>query len=180
LKEKDIEKTLVIIKPDGIEKRLVGKVIARVEDFGLTIKRIQMRKLSREECRKLYPHTRQNLPAIYASVEKYMTENSSIIFMAEGKDAIEKVRTIRGPTNLLQAPKGTIRRDFITDEERQLFRQGKNVKNVMHASDDKEEAKFEIELFFGKRVKLNESRCKLDFFYIQSWKARNYFVSMEI
>lgn len=150
MKGKDIERTLVIIKPDGIEKRLVGKVIARVENLGLTIKKIQMRRLLPEECQKLYPHTRRNLPKIYAAVEKHMTEGFSIIFIAEGENAVEKVRAIRGPTNLLQAPKGTVRRDLITDEERELFRQGKNVKNVMHAPDDKKEAKFEIELFFGK------------------------------
>ena len=150
MKGKDTEKTLVIIKPDGIEKRLVGKVITRVEDLDLTIKKIQMRKLSQEECQKLYPHTRKNLPEIYVAVEKHMTENSSIIVLVEGKDAVEKVRSIRGPTDLLRALDGTVRRDFITDEERELFRQGKNVKNVMHAPDDKEEAKFEIELFFGK------------------------------
>jgi len=150
LTKKNFERTIVIIKPDGIKKGLVGKVIARVEELGLTIGEIQRRKLTPEECSVLYPKTKKNLPEIYAAVVKHMTESFSIIFIAEGEDAIQKVRAIRGPTDLLRAPKGTVRRDFITEEERELFRQGKNVKNVMHAADDKEEADREIALFFGK------------------------------
>lgn len=149
--DKEIERTIVIIKPDGIKKRLVGKVIARVEGLCLTIKDIQRKKLTPEECQKLYPKTRKNLPKIYAAVEKHMTEDFSIILMAEGENAVQRVRAIRGPTNLLQAPGGTIRRDLITDEERELFRQGKNVQNVMHAPDDQREAELETELFFGKK-----------------------------
>ncbi len=149
--DKKIETTVVIIKPDGIEKRLVGKVITRIEELGLTIKDIQRKKLNPEQCQKLYPKTRNNLPEIYASVEKHMTENFSIILMVEGENAIQKVQVIRGPTNLLQAPKGTVRRDLITDQERELFKQGKNVQNVMHASDNPKEAELEIELFFGKK-----------------------------
>lgn len=147
---KDIERTLVIIKPDGIEKILIGKIIARVEELGLAIKRVQSKRISSKECKKLYPKTRRNLPDIYAAVEKHMTENYSVILIVEGSDAIKKVRAIRGPTDLLQAPPGTIRRDLVTDEERELFRRGKNVKNVMHAPDDRAEAEFEIKLLFGK------------------------------
>lgn len=150
--EKGIERTFVIIKPDGIEKRLVGRVIAKVEELGLMVKRIQSKRLSPGECKKLYPKTRKNLPEIYAAVEKHMTENSSVVFLVEGEDAIRKVRELKGPTDLLRAPPGTIRRDFITEEERELFRQGRNVKNVMHAPDDKEEAELEIALLFGKKM----------------------------
>lgn len=148
--KENIEKTLVIIKPEGIEKRLVGKIIARIEDLGLTIREIKHKKLSVSECSLLYQKTKKNLPEIYAAVEKQMTESFSIVLIAEGEDAIQKVFRIRGPTNLLQAPEGTVRRDFITDAERELFRQGKNVRNVMHAAESREEAEFEIELFFGK------------------------------
>ena len=145
-----IERTLVIIKPDGIKKRVIGRVIAMVEELGLAIKRIQTKKISSEECKKLYQKTRRRLPEIYAAVEKHMTKNPSIILIVEGPDAIQKVRKIRGSTNLLETPVGTVRRDFVTDEERVLFRQGRNVKNVMHAADDKEEAEFEIKLLFDK------------------------------
>jgi len=148
---KNTERTLVIIKPDGIEKRLVGKIIARVEELGLIVKRIQDKRLSPGQCRKFYPKTRKNLPEIYAAVEKHMTGNFSIVLVVEGENAFKKIRDLRGPTDLLQAPSGSIRRDFVTDEERELFSQGKNVKNVMHAPDDKAEAELEIELLFGKR-----------------------------
>lgn len=157
--ENKIERTLVIIKPDAIEKRLVGKIIARIEDLGLTISQVRWKKLSPGECRKLYPKTRRNLPDIYAAVEKHMTENFNIILIAEGRNAAQKVQAIKGPVNLPQAPTGTIRRDFITDDERESFRQGKCVfKNLMHASDSKKVAEFEIRLLFnkkGKRRKLN-------------------------
>lgn len=144
------ERTFVIVKPDGIEKGLFEGIIARVRELDLSVSQIQTRKLSSEECQKLYPKTRKNLPEIYVAVERHMTESYSIIFIAEGKNAVAKVRGIRGPTDLLQAPEGTVRRDFITDEERELFKQGKNVRNVMHAPDDKEEAELEIELLFGR------------------------------
>lgn len=147
---KETERTLVIVKPDGVEKGLLEGIIARVRELDLMVGQIQTRKLSSEECQKLYPKTRKNLPEIYVAVERHMTESFSIIFIAEGEDAVAKVRGIRGPTDLLQAPEGTVRRDFITEEERELFKQGKNVRNVMHAPDDKEEAEFEIELLFGK------------------------------
>jgi len=150
VKKEKVERTVVIVKPDAIERRLVGKVIARIEALGLKIGQIKRKKLTPEECRKFYPKTRKNLPKIYAAVEKLMTENFSIVFIAEGEDAIKKVITIKGPTDLLSAPKGTIRRDFVTDKERKLHSQGKSVRNVMHAPDDKAEAEFEIELLFGK------------------------------
>ena len=145
-----IERTLVIIKPDGLKKNVVGKIIARIEASGLTIKRIQTKKISSEDCKKLYSKTRKQLPEIYAAVEKHMIKNPSIILIVEGPAAIQKVRKIRGSTNLLETPVGTVRRDFVTDEERELFRQGRNVKNVMHAADDKEEAEFEINLLFDQ------------------------------
>lgn len=144
-----IERTVVIIKPDAVEKRLVGKIVNRIEKLGLVIMKIKMKRISKRECKKLYPKTRQNLPEIYAAVENYLTEKPSIILIVEGEDAVQKVRAVRGPTNLLQAPEGTIRRDFITDEERELFEHGKNVKNLMHAPDDEKEARFTIKLFFG-------------------------------
>ncbi|MFH1036661.1 MAG: nucleoside-diphosphate kinase [Patescibacteria group bacterium] len=151
VKGKDIERTLVIIKPDCIEKRLVGKVISRIEDLGLIIADVKSKMISSEECSALYVRTKVNLPEIYAAVEKVMMESPSIILVVEGEDAIRKVFELRGLTNLLQTPEGTIRRDFITDAERELFRQGKHVKNLMHAAEDKKEAEFEVGLFFGKK-----------------------------
>lgn len=144
------ERTLVIIKPEGIEKRLVGKVIARIESLSLRIVQMQWKKITAEECDVLYSKTKDNLPEIFAAVAKYMTASFSIIFVVEGENAVKKVRTLRGPTDLLNAPKGTVRRDFVTDQERELFRQGKNIRNVMHAADDETEARTEMALFFGK------------------------------
>jgi len=144
------ERTFVIVKPDCIEKRLVGKVISGIESLNLRIVQMQWKKITAEECDVLYSKTKESLPEIFAAVVKHMTANFSIILVVEGENAVKKVRTLRGPTDLLNAPKGTVRRDFVTDEERELFRQGKNVKNVMHAADDEAEARVEMILFFGK------------------------------
>lgn len=148
--EEKAERTLVILKPDAMEKKVARQIIIRIKKLGLVIKKVQRKKLSLEDCQKLYPKTSNNLPEIFKLVEQYLTESFSIFLIIEGEEAIQKVRGIRGPTDLLQAPAGTVRYDFITDEERELFRQGKNVKNIMHASGTQEEAESEIELFFGK------------------------------
>ncbi len=144
------ERTLVIIKPDGIAKRLTGKILARVEELGLVIMGIKMIKLTSHDCQKMYPKTRQNLPQIYAEVERHLTGEYSVVAIFEGEGAINKVRTLRGPTNLLEAPAGTVRHDLVTDEMRELFRRGIYAGNLMHAPDDKEEADLEINLFFGE------------------------------
>lgn len=148
--EEVVQRTLVLIKPDGIEKRLVGKVIARVEELGLTIAQIKRVKMTPEICSQFYPKTKRDLPEIYANVEKIMMGNFSIALIVEGKNAIERVRALRGPTDLLSAEVGTIRRDLITDEERELFRQGKYFSNVMHSPDDRNEAELEMKLLFGE------------------------------
>lgn len=146
-----MERTLVILKPDAIEKKVVGKIISRIENLGFAISQIQRRKISLRECQKLYPKTKERYREIFAGVVKYLTKNPSFILVVEGKGAVEKVQALRGPTELPRASRGTIRRDFVTGEERKLFKQGIYVKNVMHASGDRKEAEFEIGLFFGKR-----------------------------
>lgn len=148
-----VERTLVILKPDAMEKKVAGQIIIRIKKLGLAIKKTQRKKLSLGECQKLYPKTKENLPEIFKLVEQYLTENFSIFLIIEGEESVQKVRGIRGPTDLLQAPAGTVRYNFVTDEERDLFRQGKNVKNIMHASGTQEEAKLEIELFFDSDQK---------------------------
>lgn len=144
------EQTLIIIKPDGVEKRLVGKILARIEALGLTVKDVRQKTLSQGECRRLYPKTRETLPEIYAAVETHMTGSPSIIVLIEGVDAVAEVRKLRGPTNLLEAPPGTVRRDFVTEEERDYFAQGHYRGNRMHASGSYDEAQSEISLFFDR------------------------------
>ena len=148
--ENPIERTLIIIKPDGIARRLAGKILARVEELGLVIVGIKMIKLTPQDCQKMYPKTRQNLPQIYTEVEEHLTGEYSVVAIFEGEGAINKVRTLRGPTNLLEAPAGTIRHDLVTDETRELFRQGIYAGNLMHAPDDKKDVGLEINLFFGE------------------------------
>ncbi|MBU1102350.1 nucleoside-diphosphate kinase [Patescibacteria group bacterium] len=143
------ERTLVIMKPDCVVRGLVGRVLARIEELGLRIVRAQSRVILPDECSNLYAKTKAKLPKIYLAVERAMGEGISIVFIFEGENAVRKAFRLRGSTNLLWARRGTIRRDFITDEERALFRQGKNVRNRMHASKTKAEAEAEIKLFFS-------------------------------
>ncbi len=142
------ERTLVIMKPDCVVSGLMGRVLARIEELGLRIVQVQSRIILPDECSLLYANTKAKLPEIYRAVERAMGEGISIIFIFEGENAVCKAFRLRGPTNLLRARRGTIRRDFITNAERALFRQGRNVRNRMHASRTKAEAKAEIKLFF--------------------------------
>lgn len=144
------ERALVIIKPDGVAKRLVGRILARIEELNLVITNAKMVKLTTQDCQRLYNKTRHNLPHIYTAVEKHMTENFSIVVVVEGENAVEKVYKLRGPTNLTEAPIGTIRHDFIDDETRNLFARGVYLGNLMHASENISESEFEISLFFKK------------------------------
>lgn len=144
-----MEKTLVIIKPDGIKKRLVGEIIKRIENKGLTITKIKTIKLNRKKCEKLYEDSMKRFPQIKEPLIKYMTESPVIVLIAEGKNAIKKVREVRGLSDPSKSPKGTIRRDFAGDQKmEELTKKGKATKNVMHSSGNKKEVKFEINLFF--------------------------------
>ncbi len=116
-----VAQTLLIANPDAIEDGLVGVIISRIEEHGFRLVDSLMHSLTSEECSKLYPITQARLPLIYQKVEEFMTQNPSLILLVEGPGAVRTVFAIRGPTNLLKAPVGTIRRDFITDEKRRLF-----------------------------------------------------------
>lgn len=146
-----VEQTLVIIKPDAVEDKLVGAIIYRIEKRGFKLINALMRSLTPEECLGLYPVTYARLPLIYQRVERLMTQNPSLILLIEGSEAVRQMFALRGPTNLLEAPVGTIRRDLITDVQRLLFAKGKNVKNLMHAPETPEEAEAQIQMFFEKK-----------------------------
>jgi nucleoside-diphosphate kinase len=142
-------KTVMMIKPDGIQKRLVGEVIKRIENEELDIVDIKIFCLSEEQVTKLYNESLEKFPQIKKEVVDYMTESPSILMIIEGEDAIMKVRSIRGLSDPSKSPMGSVRRDFAGDQNmEELTKNGKVTKNVMHASGNKEEVEFEIKLFF--------------------------------
>jgi len=131
-----MEKTLILIKPDGIQRGAVGSIVNRFERKGLKIAGMKMLQMSKELAKEHYAHLVDK--PFYADLEKFMTGHPIIAIVIEGKDAVDVVRLIVGPTNATKAPGGTIRGDFSNSTSR----------NVIHASDSKETAEKEVKRFF--------------------------------
>jgi nucleoside-diphosphate kinase len=131
-----IERTLSIIKPDGLEKGVVGKVIARFEENGLKPVAVRLARLSRAEAEGFYAVHRAR--PFFADLVKFMTGGPVVLMVLEGEGAIAKNREVMGATDPKKAAAGTIRADFATDIE----------KNTVHGSDAPETAKVEISYFF--------------------------------
>ncbi len=131
-----IERTLSIIKPDGVEKGLIGQVIARFEEKGLKPVAMRMARLSRAEAEGFYAVHRER-PFFPALVE-FMTSGPVVLMVLEGEGAVLRNREIMGATNPANAAPGTIRKDLATDVQR----------NTVHGSDSPENAKIEIAYFF--------------------------------
>jgi nucleoside-diphosphate kinase len=130
------ETTMILLKPDAIEKHLTGKVLARFEDAGFVIRAIKMMQLDEAILREHYAHI-AHIPAFPALLD-FMRRTPVIALALEGEDCIAKVRELLGPTNSQAAAPGTIRGDF-----------GENMMvNVCHASDSAEAAATEIQRFF--------------------------------
>jgi nucleoside-diphosphate kinase len=132
-----MEKTLIIFKPDCMEKRHVGNVLDRFEKAGFTIVGCKMVQLTPKILREHYAHV-AGLP-FYPEIEKFMSSRPVIVMALEAPAAVRKARDLLGPTDSRKAPKGTIRGDFGTEMMR----------NVAHASDSVENARIELARFFG-------------------------------
>jgi nucleoside-diphosphate kinase len=130
------ERTLILIKPDAMERRLAGRIISRFEDKGLSIIGMKLLRITPELSRKHYAE-HVNKP-FYPLVEKFIGSGPVIALVLEGPEAIAVVRAMLGPTNGRQAPAGTIRGDF--GLSRQM--------NLVHASDGPEAARREVEIYF--------------------------------
>ena len=132
-----MERTLSIIKPDGTEKNIIGKVIERFEATGLRIAALRKIKLSKEDAKGFYIVHKER--PFYDSLTDFMSSGPVVVMVIEGEGAILKVREIMGATNPEDAAPGTIRADFAADVE----------KNTVHGSDSPESAGFEIPYFFS-------------------------------
>lgn len=132
-----MERTLSIIKPDGVKKNLIGEIIGRFEKNGLRIAALKKLILSKEEAKAFYIVHKER--PFYESLTDFMSEGPVVVMVIEGEKAISKVREIMGATNPREALPGTIRADFATDIER----------NIVHGSDSTESAAYEIPFFFS-------------------------------
>ncbi|MBI2405200.1 nucleoside-diphosphate kinase [Candidatus Gottesmanbacteria bacterium] len=130
------ERTVVLVKPDGVQKHIIGRVIDRFERAGLTIVALKMLRLTREFLEVWYSHHKDK--PFFPDIVQQMTSTPVVAFILEGEGAIQKVFAICGPTDPAQAQPGTIRRDFGVDKPR----------NVVHRSDSLEAAQKEISLLF--------------------------------
>ena len=142
-----IEQTAIIIKPDGVKKKLVGECLKRFEKANLKIKALKLLKLKKTFARKLYSNIKPKLNSkLFDAIINYICSSDVVIGLLKGENAVARTRKIIGPTNPKETPKGTIRGDFATDDLIAKKKQNKATKNIIHASGSKEEAKFEIEL----------------------------------
>ncbi|MCJ7685202.1 MAG: nucleoside-diphosphate kinase [Desulfobacteraceae bacterium] len=131
------ERTLSIIKPDGVSKDLIGSVISRLEEEGLKIVAMKMIRMTKDEAKGFYK-VHEGKP-FYESVTDFMSSGPCVVMILEAEDGIRRYRKLMGATNYKEAEEGTIRRDFATDIE----------KNVVHGSDSVENAEYEINYFFN-------------------------------
>ena len=132
-----VEQTLSIIKPDGVQKNLIGEIYGRFEKAGLEIVAARMIHLSKEQAEGFYSvHSER---PFFNDLVSYMTSGPVMVQAMQGEDAIAKNRDIMGATNPAEADKGTIRADFAESIE----------ENIVHGSDAAETAAEEIKFFFG-------------------------------
>ncbi len=143
-----IEQTLILVKPDGVQRGLVGRIIQRFEDVGLKIigmKQIWVDKKFAKEHYKAHVSKK-----FYPGLEAMIIEGPVVAFVLEGLHAVELVRKIVGDTEPKSAKPGTIRGDFAHHSYEYTDKKGQAIKNLVHASGNKKEAKDEIKLWFKK------------------------------
>ncbi len=144
-----VERTLVLLKPDAVARGLTGRILARFEDAALKIVGVKMKHLDPEFTRKHYFDLEERAGAeIYNTTAAFMQTGPVIAVALEGVDAVAKVRKIIGPTFPDQAAPGTIRGDFAHQTKASSEVSGKAVMNLVHASGNSEEAKYEVDLWF--------------------------------
>jgi nucleoside-diphosphate kinase len=132
-----MERTLSIIKPDGVGRKLIGEVIRRFEQAGIRIAALKLLQLTRDEAKAFYAVHKER--PFYESLTEFMSSGPVVVMVLEGENVIQKNRDLMGATNFKDAAPGTIRHDFATDIE----------KNVVHGSDGPETALTEIAFFFS-------------------------------
>ena len=133
------ERTLSIIKPDGVEKNLIGACLARFEQGGLKVIAAKMIHMDQAKAEGFYAVHRER--PFFKSLVQFMTRGPVLVSVLEGENAIAKHRDIMGATDPAKAAPGTIRKDFATNIE----------ENTVHGSDGPDTAKFEVSYFFDAK-----------------------------
>ncbi len=133
-----MEKTLSIVKPDGVEKNLIGEVLGRFESKGIKVVALKIIHMSKTKAEGFY-HIHRERP-FFSSLTDFMSSGPCVVMVLSGENVISRVRTIMGSTNPEDAEPGTIRKDLASGIER----------NVVHGSDSPESADYEIGYFFNR------------------------------
>lgn len=150
-----MEKTLVILKPDALQRNLLGEIISRFEKKGLKILGLKMMQLSDEKLSSHYAH-HQTKP-FFGDLVRFMKSSPVVAIVLEGVEAIEAVRLLAGPTLGRKADAGSIRGDYSMSQQH----------NIIHASDSKENAEQEIWRFFNEDEIFEYQKIDLSAIYCQ-------------
>ncbi len=140
------EKTLVLVKPDGVQRGLIGDVIGRLEKTGLKIVGLKLIKINDELAGKHYAEHKEK--PFFEGLVKFITSSPVVALVLEGNNAISVTRKTMGSTNPVDSPPGTIRGDFAIDLGR----------NIIHGSANETDAKREVDLFFDENELCKYSR----------------------
>ncbi len=130
------ERTLILVKPDGVRRGLIGEVISRIERKGLQISRLELRTLARETAEEHYGEHRER--PFFGELVDFITGGPLVAMVVEGPDAVKSMRGLMGATNPVESTPGSIRGDFATIIG----------ENIVHGSDSPENGEREIALFF--------------------------------
>jgi len=133
-----MERTLSIIKPDGVARGLIGEVVGRLEKSNFNIIGMKMIHMTKRQAEGFYAVHKER--PFFESLTEFMSSGPAVMMVLEGEDVISKYRKLMGATNYREAEEGTIRADFAREIE----------KNIVHGSDAPETAAFEISYFFNR------------------------------
>lgn len=155
-----MRRTLIIIKPDGVNRCLIGRVLTRFEEKGLKIIGMKLERLKVYQLKDHYVHL-QDKP-FYEELLEYMTSVPCVLIAVEGKNAVEVVRKLVGSTNSREADIGTIRGDFAMSVQT----------NIVHASENEEMAQKELKRFFKEEELIEYDKMNFNWLYCGSEKGK--------
>jgi len=132
------ERTLILVKPDGVQRRLIGEIVGRFEKKGLALRGLKLLRLSKDQAEKHYAVHKER--PFFASLVEFITSGPLVAMVWEGPDAIGLCRKLMGATKPQDAEAGTIRGDYATEVQ----------ENLVHGSDGPETAAYEIPIYFSE------------------------------
>lgn len=151
-----IERSLVLIKPDGVQRGLIGRILERFEQAGLKIVALKLIWVGKDFAKKHYKAHVQK--SFFDNLVGFLIEGPVVAMVLEGPHAVEVVRKLVGPTSPHEAPAGTIRGDFAIISMEYANSVGMGGRNLIHASGNEKEAEYEIKLWFKKEEILDYPR----------------------